>query len=125
MTTLFDMVIALFKGNQRKSRLFITCNVLAIGILFSLRLLLDNPSMNDTSFVDPMISSNVFAPAMLMHLFEIFFIPYTLVLFNKQIRKNYGILLSLGLSEKQFVGCVLIENVILVIFSIIGASCIV
>ena len=120
MTTLFDMVIALFKGNQRKYRLFIGCNVLAIGILFSLRLLLDNPSMNDTSFVDPMISSNVFAPAMLMHLFEIFFIPYTLVLFNKQIGKNYGILLSLGLSEKQFVSCVLIENVILVIFSIIG-----
>ena len=64
MTTLFDMVIALVKGNQRKCRLFITCNVLAIGILFSLRLLLDNPSLNDTSIVDPMISSNVFAPAM-------------------------------------------------------------
>ena len=59
MTTLLDIVIALLKGNRRKYRLFIICNVLSIGILFSLRLLLDNSSINDASIVDPMISSNV------------------------------------------------------------------
>lgn len=120
MTTLSDIVIALFKGNWRKYRLFIICNVLSIGILFSLRLLLDNPSLNDASMVDPMISSNVFAPDLLMHIFEAFFIPYTLVLLNRQIVKNYGILLSLGLSERQFMHCILVENALLIVISVAG-----
>lgn len=118
MTTLLDIVIALLKGNRRKYRLFIICNVLSIGILFSLRLLLDNSSINDASIVDPMISSNVFAPNLLMHIFEAFFIPYTLVLLNRQIVKNYGILLSLGLSERQFVSCIMIENALLIAISV-------
>ena len=118
MTTLLDIVIALLKGNRRKYRLFIICNVLSIGILFSLRLLLDNSSINDVSIVDPMISSNVFAPNLLMHIFEAFFIPYTLVLLNRQIVKDYGILLSLGLSERQFVSCIMIENALLIAISV-------
>ena len=118
MTTLLDIVIALLKGNRRKYRLFIICNVLSIGILFSLRLLLDNSSINDASIVDPMISSNVFAPNLLMHIFEAFFIPYTLVLLNRQIVKDYGILLSLGLSERQFVSCIMIENALLIAISV-------
>ena len=118
MTTLLDIVIALLKGNRRKYRLFIICNVLSIGILFSLRLLLDNSSINDPSIVDPMISSNVFAPNLLMHIFEAFFIPYTLVLLNRQIVKDYGILLSLGLSERQFVSCIMIENALLIAISV-------
>lgn len=118
MTTLLDIVIALLKGNRRKYRLFIICNVLSIGILFSLRLLLDNSSINDASIVDPMISSNVFAPNLFMHIFEAFFIPYTLVLLNRQIVKDYGILLSLGLSERQFVSCIMIENALLIAISV-------
>ncbi len=120
MTTLLDLIIALFKGNWRKYRLFIICNVLSIGILFSIRLLLDNPSLNNASIVDPMIASNVFAPDLLMHIFEAFFIPYTLVLLNRQIVKNYGILLSLGLSERQFMSCILVENALLIAISVVG-----
>lgn len=118
MTTLPDIIIALFKGNWKKYRLFIICNVLSIGILFSLRLLSDNPSLNNAGIVDPMISSNVFAPNLFMHLFEAFFIPYTLILLNKQIVKNYGILLSLGLSERQFISCILMENALVIVISV-------
>ena len=64
MMTLEHLVFTLFKGNLKKYRVFVGCNILTIGILFSLRLLLDNPYLSDPSIVDPLISSNVFAPAL-------------------------------------------------------------
>lgn len=119
MTTLLDIIITLFKGNLKKYRLFIICNVISIGILFSLRMMLDNTSLNNVNIVDPMISSNVFAPTLFMHLFEIFFIPYTLILLNRQIVNNYGVLLSVGLSERQFVSCILVENALVIVISVV------
>ena len=119
MITLKDLVLTLFKGNLKKYRLFITCNILTNAILFSLRLLIDNPYLANPSIVDPMISSNIFAPTLLMYLFVAFFIPFTMILLNKQIQKNYGVLLSMGLTDNQLTICVLIENMLIITISIV------
>lgn len=66
-----------------------------------------------------MISSNVFAPALLMYLFAAFFIPFTMNLLDKQIQKNYGVLLSMGLENHQLAICVLIENVLIIAMSVV------
>ena len=116
--TLEHLVFTLFKGNLNKYRVFVGCNILTIGILFSLRLLLDNPYLSDPSIVDPLISSNVFAPTFFMHLFAAFFIPFTMVLLNKQIQRNYGILMSMGLERGQLYLCVLIENLLIIAISL-------
>lgn len=115
-----DLVLLLLKGNLKKYRLFIGCNVLAIAILFSLRMLLDHPILNDSSIVDPMISSNVYAPTLFMYVFVVFFIPFTLSILNKQIQKNYGILMSLGLTQSQLRKCVLLENCLIIAISVLG-----
>ena len=117
--TLEHLVVKLFKGNLKKYKLFISCNILTIAILFSLRLLLDNPYLSNPSIVDPMISSNVFAPTFFMYLFAAFFIPFTMILLNKQIQKNYGILMSMGLVRNQLYICILIENILIVTMSIV------
>ena len=115
-----DLILLLFKGNLKKYRLFIGCNVLAIAILFSIRVLLDHPILNDPNIVDPMISSNVYAPTLFMHVFVVFFIPFTLSILNKQIQKNYGILMSLGLTQSQLRKCVLLENCFSIVVSVFG-----
>lgn len=114
-----DLVFLLAKGNLKKYGLFIGCNVMTIAILLSLRMLLDNPILNNPSIVDPMISSNVFAPTVFVYLFILFFIPFTLFILNKQIQKNYGIMMSFGLTGKQFRKCILLENMIIITFSIV------
>jgi len=120
MMTLNELTFALFKGNIRKYRLFVISNVLAVGMLLSLQLLLENPYLNNPEIVDPMISSNVFAPTLFMYVFVGFFIPYATILLNRQIQKNYGILLALGMAKNQYVKCVLLENILMMLLSIIG-----
>lgn len=115
-----DLALKLFRGNVKKYRMFILCNSLAIGMLLSLRLLLENPYLNDESLVDPMISSNVFAPTFFMYVFVAFIVPYTCLLMNKQIQKNYGILLSLGLTWKNLIECMILENGMSIIISLAG-----
>lgn len=120
MMEINDLIVRLFKGNVKKYGIFIVCNVLAIGILISLRLLLDNPVMCNSSEVDPMISSNVYAPTFFMYVFIAFFIPYTLFILNRQIEKNYGILMSLGLTRQQLKKSVLTENGMVALASMVG-----
>lgn len=115
-----DLALKLFRGNVKKYRMFIICNSLAIGMLLSLRLLLENAYLNDARLVDPMISSNVFAPTFFMYVFVAFIVPYTCLLMNKQIQKNYGILLSMGLTWKKLITCIIMENGRSIILSLVG-----
>lgn len=115
-----DLALKLFRGNVKKYRMFIICNSLAIGMLLSLRLLLENAYLNDARLVDPMISSNVFAPTFFMYVFVAFIVPYTCLLMNKQIQKNYGILLSMGLTWKKLITCIIMENGMSIILSLVG-----
>lgn len=111
----------MFKADVKRYRLFILCNLFSIAILHSFLSISVNKQFMSASIIDPMISSNIYAPTFLVLLFTGIFIPYSQSVFIKARQKDYGILLTLGMSENEVRNSVLIENLILcVVFLIIG-----
>ena len=109
----------MFKSNAKKYRLFILCNLFFIASLYSLISISVNKQFMNASIVDPMISSNIYAPTFLVLMFMGMFIPYSQSVFMKAREKEYGILLTLGMTENEVRNSILIENVILCIVSLI------
>lgn len=96
-----SLLLKLFKMNIKKYRAFVMCNMFAISILFSFVSIMENVQFMNPLIVDPMISSNIYAPTYLVILFTALFIPFTQNIFMKDRQKEYGILLTLGMSEKD------------------------
>ncbi|MFW6377566.1 MAG: FtsX-like permease family protein [bacterium] len=116
-----EIAFKMFKTEIKKYRLFILCNLLVVAILYSFISILSNKQFMNASIVDPMISSNVFGPTYLIIAFSIIFIPYTQNVFIKSRQRDYGILLTLGMTENEVRRSVLIENLILcLLFLIFG-----
>ncbi|GCD13021.1 FtsX-like permease family protein [Clostridium tagluense] len=117
--TFSRIAFKMFKADVKKYRLFILCNLSSIAILYSFISISVNKQFMDTSIVDPMISGNIYAPTFLVLMFTGIFIPYSQSVFIKARQKDYGILLTLGMSENEVRNSVLIENLILCIVSLI------
>ncbi|MCB2311854.1 ABC transporter permease [Clostridium tagluense] len=117
--TFSRIAFKMFKADVKKYRLFILCNLSSIAILHSFISISVNQQFMNASIVDPMISSNIYAPTFLVLLFTGIFIPYSQSVFIKARQKDYGILLTLGMSENEVRNSVLIENLILCVVSLI------
>jgi putative ABC transport system permease protein len=109
----------MFKADVKKYRLFILCNLSAIAILYSFVSVSENQQFMDKSIVDPMISGNIDAPTFLVLFFTGMFIPYSQRIFMKARQKDYGILLTIGMTENEVRNSILIENLILCMISLI------
>ena len=105
----------MFKVDMMKYRLFILCNLLSIAILYSFISILKNKQFMNNSIVDPSISSNIYAPTFLLLMFTGIFIPYSQSIFIKARQKDYGILLTLGMTENEVIISVLKDHMIMCI----------
>ncbi|MFP4976681.1 FtsX-like permease family protein [Paenibacillus sp. CN-4] len=103
----------MFRANIRQYRLFIVCNLVSVAVLYSFISIAVNKQFKDPTVVNPMISSNIFAPTMLVVLFTCLFIPFTQNVFRKMRSHDYGILLTLGMTEREMRKYVLLENIAL------------
>lgn len=117
--TFGEIAFKMFKADVKKYKLFILCNLFSIAILYSFISISVNKQFMNASIVDPMISSNIHAPTFLVLMFTGIFIPYSQSVFIKARQKDYGILLTLGMSENEVRNSVLIENLILCMVSLI------
>lgn len=117
--TLKEILFKLFKSEIKKYKLFVLCNVASIAILYSFISILENKQFMNYSIVDPMISSNIYAPTFLVLMFTGIFIPYSQSVFIKARQKDYGILLTIGMTENEVRNNVLIENLIMCILSLV------
>ncbi|AWB42959.1 hypothetical protein DCC85_01090 [Paenibacillus sp. CAA11] len=113
------LALKMFKANIQQYRLFILCNLASVAILYSFIAISVNKSFKNPTLVDSMISSNIYAPTALVVLFSCLFIPYTHSVFMKVRSKEYGILLTLGMTENEARVQVLIENLVLCIFFLV------
>jgi len=109
----------MFKADIKKYRLFILCNLFSISVLYSFISISINEQFMNKSIVDPMISGNIYAPTFLVLIFMGIFLPYSQNVFIKARQKDYGILLSLGMTENEVRKSVIIENLLLCIVSLI------
>jgi putative ABC transport system permease protein len=118
--TFSTLIFKIFKADIKKYKLFIFCNLLSIAILYSFLSISQNPQFMDSTIVDPMISSNIYAPTFLVLMFSGIFIPYSQNVFIKSRQRDYGILLTLGMEEKDSTICVLLENIILCVIALLS-----
>lgn len=113
--TFKEISFKMFIADIKKYRLFILCNLISIAILYTFLSIYYNKQFQNSQIVDPMISSNIIAPTFLVVIFTCIFIPYTQRVFIKDRQKDYGILLTLGMTENEVRNSVLVENIILCI----------
>jgi hypothetical protein len=72
-----------------------------------------NETFMDTSIVNPMISSNIILPTVVIFAFSVFFIPYAHISFNTRKAKDYGILETIGIDNNSIRNLVILENSII------------
>ncbi len=118
--TFKDISFKMFMADIKKYRLFILCNLISIAILYTFLSIFYNKQFQNNQIVDPMISSNIIAPTFLVVIFTCIFIPYTQRVFIKDRQKDYGILLTLGMTENEVRNSVLVENIILCIVFLVS-----
>jgi predicted lysophospholipase L1 biosynthesis ABC-type transport system permease subunit len=70
--------------------------------------------------VDSSISSNIYAPSVLVGIFVVLFIPYSYSAFQRNRKNEYGIFMTLGMSELQAAVNMLLENCIIAGLSLIS-----
>ncbi len=109
----------MFRTNYKRYLLYFICNTFSIVLFYCFAALFTNDSfMNKTSEIR-MVSSNVIAPSVFVSIFLVLFVPYSHSAFQKLRRNDYGILMTLGMTEKEIFRNILFENGMIALISIV------
>lgn len=118
--TFYDISIKMLTANFKRYKLYFLCNVLSIVLFYNFAALYTNKLFMNKDIVDYMISSNIFAPTVFVAIFLVLFVPYSYNAFSKKRKHEYGILMTLGMSETEVLRSMLIENCIIAAISLIS-----
>lgn len=119
--TFYDISMKMLNANLKKYKLYFLCNVLSITLFYNFAALYTNKSFMDRNIVDYFISSNIYAPSLFTAVFLILFVPYSYNAFSKSRKHEYGILMTLGMSETEVLSNMLLENCIVAGISLISS----
>lgn len=118
--TFKDISMKMLTANFRRYRLYFLCNLFSVALFYSFAAIFTNKYFMDINIVDPMISSNIFAPSVFVGIFLVLFIPYSYNAFLRNRKQEYGILMALGMSEKEVLSNMLLESFIIAGMSLIS-----
>jgi hypothetical protein len=96
-------------ANFRRYRLYFLCNVFSVSLFYSFAAIFTNKQFMDTTIVDSFISSNICAPSLFVGVFLVLFIPYSYNVFLRIRKYEYGVLITLGMSENEVLTNMLLE----------------
>lgn len=117
--TFNDISKKMLIANFRRYKLFLLSNVLSIALFYCFAAIFTNQSFMDNDIVNSMISSNIYAPSILVGIFLVLFVPYSYQAFMKNRKHQYGILMTLGMSETEVLANMLFENCLIAGLSLI------
>ncbi|HEX3025807.1 MAG TPA: ABC transporter permease [Clostridia bacterium] len=118
--TFFELSTKMLFANFRRYRLYFLCNVFSIVLFYCMASLFTNQSFMNGNVVDSSISSNIYAPSLFTGIFVALFIPYSYHAFMKNRKQEYGILMTLGMSETEVLANMLLENCVTAGLSLIS-----
>ena len=95
------IALKMLRVNFKRYLLYFICNALSVTLFYCFAALFTNDSFMHNPAIDSSISSNIMAPSYLVSIFIILFVPYSHSAFQKLRRNDYGILLTLGMTEKE------------------------
>ena len=103
--------------NRKNYILYLICNIFIIAFFQAFLSIGENESFMSADKIDPMISSNIFAPTVLTALFMILFVPYVYEAFLKSRKQEYAILITLGLTQYEVICNMMLECLLISIVS--------
>jgi putative ABC transport system permease protein len=114
-----QIALKMLRVNFRQYLLYFICNTFSITLFYCFAALFTNDSFMHNPAIDSSISSNIMAPSYLVSIFIILFVPYSHSAFQKLRRNDYGILLTLGMTEKELLINMLFENGVIACLSVV------
>lgn len=113
------LFLKIFQFYYREYLLYFICDVFVIAIFYVFISLLTHEDFMNPQIIDPYISSNIYAPGFIVSLFSLFFIPYSHETYNTKRKKDYGILLSIGMKDSEVKKNIALENCSIAVTSLI------
>lgn len=96
-----------------KYKLFFCCSLFVTVLFFGYASIFTNPDFMDNYLVvDPMISSNIIFPSVLSAVFFVLFLPFSYTVFLSARKREYGVLLCLGMRRMEAVRSLMLEGLI-------------
>jgi|GEM_PF-361592 ABC-type antimicrobial peptide transport system, permease component len=118
--TFSDISRKMLMANFRRYRLYFLCNVFSIVLFYSFAAIFTNQAFMDPKSVNSYISSNIWAPSLFVGIFLVLFIPYSYQQFMKLRKHEYGILMTLGMSETEVLTNMLLEQCVIAGISLLS-----
>ena len=115
--TFKDIAIKNFRANFRKYLSYFLCNSFAIMIFFIYTTLVFNQNLLNSLSSSP-IKMYLIMMIVIVGLFAIFFVTYAHSSFNKSRSKEFGLYLTLGMTNKDIGRLIKIENSIIILLSL-------
>ncbi|GKU25327.1 ABC transporter permease [Clostridium folliculivorans] len=117
--TFKDIAIKNFKGTMKNYLSFFLCNSFSIMLLFIYSSVLFNKDIGSSPKLIEGISKIMVVPNVVLILFSIFFINYAYSIFIKSRKREFGLLMNLGMSISDIRRIIIIENSIIAITSML------
>ncbi|MGC7870203.1 FtsX-like permease family protein [Desulfosporosinus sp. SYSU MS00001] len=118
--TFFDISRKMLRANFRRYRLYFLCNVFALVLFYSFAAIFTNQAFMNPKSVNSYISSNIYAPSLFVGVFFVLFIPYSYRQFLKLRQHDYGILMTMGMSETEVLTNMLLEQCLIAGISLLA-----
>lgn len=109
----------MLRSNYKRYLLYFYCNVFTIAVFNTFSTIYTNKDFMNPSLVNSMISSNIDAPMIFTAIFMFIFIPYSYSAFFRKRKSEYGILMTLGMTEREVLTNMLSENLTISFLSLI------
>lgn len=118
--TFKEISTRMLRRNYKRYLLYFYCNVFTIAVFNTFSEIYLNDDFMNPRIVNSLISSNICAPTLFTAIFMFLFIPYSYSAFFRKRKSEYGILMTLGMTEKEVLINMLSENLTISFLSLVA-----
>ncbi|WP_242944124.1 FtsX-like permease family protein [Clostridium botulinum] len=108
-----EISFRMFKSNIRRYILYILCSAFTTMIVFLYLTIYTNKDFNDSSKVNDLISSNLYAPSLVLAIFSVCFIIYAHNYFMKFRNNDFAIFMIIGMTDNDIRKILILENTLI------------
>ncbi|ADL50081.1 FtsX-like permease family protein [Clostridium cellulovorans] len=114
-----ELSLKMAKVNIRRYAIYFLCSGFITMLVFLYLTMYTNKDFNDSSKVNSMISSNLFAPTLALGIFSVVFIVHFHNYFIKSRKKDFSLFMTLGLTNNDIRKIIVLENILITAGSIL------
>ena len=116
--TFKQLVWKMAKVNKRKYIFYFLCKSFTVMVFFMFSTVFFNNEIIDNPQIQHGMNEILMIPAIALLIFTVFFISYAHSIFIKRRKKEFGLFMTLGMTNRDLIKLILIENVGIALVSI-------